>query len=81
MLLATIRAAAVHPAPFKPAQRCSSRSKVVVRAKDGSEPAVSEDVIARLRAAEEEAARLKKELAAAQQAAATVSNCCRTAHS
>jgi hypothetical protein len=37
------------------------------RAQEG-EPAVSEDVIARLRAAEEEAQRLKKELAAAQAA-------------
>lgn len=37
------------------------------RAQQG-EPGVSEDVIARLRAAEEEAARLKQELAAAQAA-------------
>lgn len=43
------------------------RRAVLLRAQQG-EPGVSEDVIARLRAAEEEAARLKQELAAAQAA-------------
>ena len=44
------------------------RQRAAVRPRAQGEPGVSEDVIARLRAAEEEAARLKQELAAAQAA-------------
>ncbi|KAL4424061.1 hypothetical protein ABPG75_001362 [Micractinium tetrahymenae] len=73
-MMATVTPARAAPAPFRAS---SGRRTAALRSKasqgqengSGGGPVVSEDVLARLREAEEEAARLKKELAAAQAAA------------
>lgn len=73
-LSATARPLCAKSVPFRCSGRASGRTarRLLCRADKGpgGEPVVSEDVLARLRAAEEEAKKLKAELAAAQAQAA-----------
>lgn len=65
------------PSTFAPSRqplRSAAPLKWRARAKEGGEPVVSEDVLARLRAAEEETQRLRKELAASQAVASAATS-------